>query len=232
MYNLAYYTCYFGGPSNYARTIPPIPSQTVPCYYITNDTNIYGLLENTPWIPVFADTIPVHNCPIKDAMETKLLRTCPHRFEQLQTYDYLCWFDSKLQVYEEKVNELVSKLSQSPEKILVLSKHPYSDEFTSVWDEFNLAMQVDKYSKQKDQNTQYIKKQIENGFSEKITIHFCVGFIIRKMCVLAEECGECWYSHIQECGIEDQISFQFVQQKYIDSIIATNYQETWKYFYE
>jgi len=165
-------------------------------------------------------------------METKQLRTCPHRFEQLRTYDYLCWFDSKLQVYEDKVNELVSKLSESPDKIIVLSKHPYSDQFTSVWDEFYLAIQSDKYAIQAQKYASYIRKQIENGFSEKINIHFCGGWNIRKMCKLAEEYGECWFSHIQECGIEDQISLQFVQQKYIDSIIVTEYQETWKYFYE
>ena len=44
------------------------------------------------------------------------------------------------------------------------------------------------------------------------------------MCKKTEEFGE--------CRIEDQISLQFIQQKYIDFIIPTEYQEIWKYFYE
>ena len=116
--------------------------------------------------------------------------------------------------------------------IIVLSKHPFSDKFNSVWDEFNLAINYEKYSAEKDKYIQYIQTQLENGFSEKINIHFCAGWNIKKMCKKTEEFGELWYKHIQECGIECQISLQFVQQKYIDNIIPIDYQSTWKYSYE
>jgi hypothetical protein len=231
MKNLGFYTCYFGGVSNYSRLIPPLPSTKYDCYYFTNDIYIYNKLNGTAWIAIYMKDVPIHNCDEKDSIEPKKLRCCPHTFDMLNKYEYLCCFDSKLKVYEDKVEELVEKLSNDPNKIIVLSKHPYSNRFNSVWDEFNLAMNVPKYNAQKDQNIQYIQKQITNGFSEKINIHFCAGWNIRKMCKKTEEFGELWYEHIQECGIEDQISLQFIQQKYIDNIIPVEYQETWKYFY-
>jgi hypothetical protein len=229
---LAYYTCFFGGQYNSAKVIGPIPSQTTPCYYFTNNTDMYNALENTLWIRIFVDNVPIHNCPIQDSMETKLLRTCPHKFEQLKDYEYLCWFDNNLQVYENKVHEVISKLDEDDSKTIVLTKHSYSDTFTSVWDEFNLAMQYSKYASQKEQNMKYINNQLTKGFSEKINVHFCSGWNIRKMCKLTEEFAELLYEHIQECGIECQISLSFVQQKYIGSIFILDHKETWKYFYE
>ena len=190
------------------------------------------IIENLKWKRIFVDDIPIHNCHVKDAMETKLLRCCPHKYNLLSKYDYLCWFDNKLEVYENKVEELLIKLEADPNKFIVLNKHPYSDKFNSVWDEFNLAMSFEKYNKQKNQNQLYINKYINNGFSEKINVHFCGSWSIRKMCKKSEEYGELWYSHIQECGIEDQISLSFIQQKYIDWIIIIEYKEAYKYFYE
>ena len=93
-------------------------------------------------------------------------------------------------------------------------------------------MNVNKYSIQRNQYETYINKYINNGYSEKINIHFCGGWNLKKMCKKSEEYGELWYSHILECGIEDQISLSFIQQKYIDYIIPVEYKEVFKYFYE
>ena len=93
-------------------------------------------------------------------------------------------------------------------------------------------MEYDKYNQQRDKNIKYIQTQLNNGFSENINIHFCAGWTLKKMCKKTEEFGELWYSHIKECGIEDQISLQFIQQTYIEYIIPVEYQFTWKYFYE
>jgi hypothetical protein len=232
MKKLAYYTCYFGSRNNYSRMIPPIPSNKNDCYFFTNDTEFYNNLENTNWIRVFMGHIPIHDNHLLDSMEPKEIRCCPHRFEILQNYEYLCWFDSKLYVYENKVEEFMEQLSNDDNKFISLSRHPNSYIYKSVWDEFNLAMNYDKYNIQKDQNIKYIENQINNGFSDQINIHFCAGWTLKKMCKKTEEFGELWYSHIQECGIECQISLQFIVQKYIDNIIPVEYQETWKYCYD
>jgi hypothetical protein len=232
MKDLAYYTCYFGGLKNYSRLIPPLPSTKYDCYYFTNDRYIYNNLLNTQWIVIFMNNVPIHHCNIKNAMEVKLIKSCPHKFEQLKNYKYLCWLDSKIQVYENEIEKLITELSNNDNKIIVMSKHPYSDKFNSVWDEFNLAISYNRYREEKDKYQQYIENQLKKGFSEKINIHFHSGWILRKMCKKTEEYGEMWYEHILECGIECQIALSFIQQKYIDNIISTEYQHTWKYFYE
>jgi hypothetical protein len=35
------------------------------------------------------DNISIHNCNIKDTIETKILRCCPHKFNILTNYEYL-----------------------------------------------------------------------------------------------------------------------------------------------
>ena len=230
-YDLAFYTCYFGGDFNYSKLIPPIPSLQYDCYYFTNNHDIYRQLENTQWKRIFMDNIPIHNCHVKDNMSAKELRVCPHRFEILRDYTYLCWLDSKVQIHEHKVLELIPTLENS-DKIIALSKHDRSNEFSSVWDEFHLAMIYDKYRLEKDKNMAYITRQLENGFSEKIDVHFCSTVTLKKKCDKMIEFDELWYSHIQECGIECQISLSFIQQKYIDYICVLEPKNIWKYFYE
>jgi len=231
MKRLAYYTCYFGGDYNYSNLIPPIPSETTDCYFFTNNPTMYAKLENTKWLRIFIDSIPIHNNSVLDSMSAKEIRSCPHRFPILDEYDYVCWFDTKLKVYEDVAERCVRFLQES-NKTMVLTKHPYSERYKTVWDEFHTAMGTEKYRAQKEQNEAYIKHQLAKGASETINVFYCVGFIMQKRCYKQKEINECWYRHIQECGIEDQISFQFIHQLYADSIHGLAYQESWKYFYE
>jgi predicted 3-demethylubiquinone-9 3-methyltransferase (glyoxalase superfamily) len=199
--------------------------------FFTNNQNVYSKLEGTKWIRIFIDTIPIHNNSIHDTLSTKEIRACPHRFPVLDQYEYLCWFDTKLKVYEEVVERYI-ELLQASNKTMVLTKHAYSDKYTTVWDEFHTAMGIEKYRIQKDKYEAYIKHQLANGYDETISVFYCCGFSLRKRCDQQKEINELWYKHIQECGIEDQISFQFIQKLYGDSIHGLAYQESWKYFYE
>jgi GR25 family glycosyltransferase involved in LPS biosynthesis len=228
---LGYYTCFFGGNDNYSCLIPPIPSESNDCYYFTNNQSIYDALNNTKWIRIFMNEIPIYNDDVLDAMSSKELRSCPHHFEILNNYEYLCWFDTKLKVFDSSVNNCIIRMNDS-NKTVALTKHPYSDKYTSVWDEYNAAIQYEKYCKQKDNYNKYIKKQLESGFSEKIHVFYCGGFSIRKNSENVKDFNEFWFHNIKECGIEYQISLQFVEQKFSNIILELEYQETWKYFYE
>lgn len=210
--------------------IPPVPSTIHDCYYFTNNHEIYEKLKNTTYIRIFVD-IPVFDNHILDTQSSKLLRCCPHKFEILSKYEYVCWHDSKLHVYENKVLDAILEMKKH-NRLIGLTKHPYSDRFKSIWDEFNLAMEFEKYASQKEQNIKYIQKKIKEGFSEHNDIHYACGFSIRKMCKEVYEYNEYWYSNVLECGIEDQISHQFVRQKYNDIILTLDTNQTWKYCWE
>jgi hypothetical protein len=229
---LAYYTCFFGGENNYSYMIPDVPSRTADCYYFTNNKMLYDALEKTKYIRIFMEYIPIYNDMLKDTYSSKELKACPHRFPMLKDYMYLCWHDSKLNVIEDIVIKNMFILDSSYNKLFMLTKHPYSDTHTSVWDEYKLCINTKKYLLEMDKYKKYIETKLQNGYSDKNTIFYCCGWKLIKQCDRAKEIGELWFKEIQECGIEDQISFQFIVQKYGDYIHPLEYQETWKYCFE
>jgi hypothetical protein len=101
---------------------------------------------------------------------------------------------------------------------LLLREHPRT---RSVWDEYTDSITQDRYMLESEKYKNYIKNQIQNGLSE-ITKHHCAcGFLIRNMKhEKMNELNTTWYRHIQECGIQDQISFFFVKQLFTEYILS------------
>jgi hypothetical protein len=224
---LAYYTCFLGSKWNWSRMVPNLPSEKYDCYYFTNNEEMADHVSKTSkWIVVRMD-IPIANNNIIDCMNTKELRTCPHKFKELKDYTYVCWLDSKLNVDEEKIDTLIEQLDTSDKKI-VLSKH--TCQFETVWGEYEEAIKYEKYAAQKDMYKKYIESKLTSGCSEKLPAHYCGGFTIRN---LTDErvlkFNQEWYDNIQECGMEDQISLQFVHQNYTDIILPIEHKWCWVY---
>ncbi len=228
---LAYYTCFMGASynpdiaqPNWSYVSPPTPpSMAHDCYFFTNNKEMYAALGGTGWKRVWMD-VPVYGDSILDRMSSKELRTCPHRFPELTKYEWLCWFDNKLRVDHAVVNDLITNTSKS----LILSKHPH--QFPTVWGEFELAMGYAHYAEQREQNLAYIRKRLAEGASEQLPAHYCGGFHVRRQTdPRVTAFGEEWLRHIQECGIEDQISLQFVHQAFTDIIHPVPYQFGWTY---
>lgn len=227
---LAYYTCFFGGENNYSYLIPPVPSNYYDCYYFTNNRTIYDRLENTNFIRVFVDDIPIYNCQNKDTMSSKKIRCMPFDYDILQKYNYLCWFDNKLEIYSDKVETIVYHLD-TLEQSLVFVKHPYFDKYLSIWDEYNLAIGCEKYAKEKEQYKNYIDSKLKENINNKLDkLFLCGGFKIMKNNLISKQFGKDWYENILDCGIEDQISLYFVAQQYKDKLLLKEYNELFKYF--
>ena len=227
---LAFYTCFIGNHNNTAFIIPPLPSSFIlyDCYYLTNNPYMNQLLQNTGWKVIMVD-IPLTNNETIDCMNCKIIRTCPHKYEELKAYEYICWFDTKLKINVDKIEKLVEEMEISG-KSIVLSKHPY--QFSDVWGEYNEAIKYSRYLIQKDQYKSYIENKILETGTDKLNVHYCGGFSIRK---LTDEkvikFNEEWYENILKCGIEDQISLQFVHQNYTDIILGIEYKACWDYNY-
>jgi hypothetical protein len=178
------------------------------------------------------DSIPIYDDPIEDSFSSKELKACPHHFPILRNYMYLCWHDSKLNVFEDKIIKNMLLLDSMNDKVFMATKHPYSDTHKSVWDEYNLCMDIEKYYMEINKYRDYINSKLATGYSENNEIFYCGGWKLIKQGQLAEVIGELWFKEIQTCGIEDQISLQFVVQKYGQYIYPLPYQETWKYCFE
>ena len=217
-YNLAFYTYFYGSDNNSTFKIPELPSLKYKCYYYTNNQTIFGMLKDTNWIGIYID-ISINDDLIQSCMIGKHLKTMPQEYNELKEYDYLCFLDSKLdKVNEQFVEDFIHKYFIENNYALLLRKHWFIQD--NVWNEYNESMNQKRYKMQEEQYKNYIQKQINSGLSEITENHCACGFLIRNMKhdKMIEINAE-WYKHIQECVIQDQISFFFVKQLFNEYIL-------------
>jgi hypothetical protein len=198
------------------------PSKDHPCYYFTNNQNTFDTAHAAGWIAVL-EPIPIENNEIRDAQNSKFLRCCPHLIEQLARHEYLCYLDSKLWITDlDRVLSIARDLTD--EMPLCMSRHP--GDHTTVWTEFEGAMLQHRYGVQRDRYKSYMDDMLRMGFQD-IPLRHCGGFRIQKRGPLTQRIGENWYAHIGRCGIEDQISWQFVVQQFPGAIVEVPYKSVW-----
>jgi hypothetical protein len=216
---LAYYTSFAGPDSKIADIwgygqIPPVPSDVFDCYYFTNNKTLFDRLQSTKWIPVFIDKM--HKDDVYDSnIVAKEPKVCPHRFKELQNYEYLVYQDTKLSL---KGDAIILNLIQNHGKQFMLFAMQHYGQLigdTSVKREFDTSMNQERYANERHRYEAYIKNQVDLGFNPNDTLHVACGFLIRNNThPRMVELNELWYSHILECGIQDQISFYFVKQRF------------------
>jgi len=216
-YNLAFYTCFYGSDDNLSFKIPELPSNKYDCYYFSNNMNLLKKLKNTKWLAIY-DNKPVSTDIIESCMLSKHVKVSPELFPFLKDYDYTCFLDSKLDWVSEKfVEKFIKKYFIDQNYALLIREHETIKD--SVWNEYSASMSQTRYVLQKDQYMSYIYKQIKKGLSENTERHCQCGFLIRNMNhPIIPELDNTWQSHIEECGIQDQISFFFVKQLFKEHI--------------
>lgn len=224
---LAFYTCFFGGDHNWAAVIPPLPSDKHDCFYFTNNRSVYKKLETTGWIRVWMPTVPISNDMVADAMSTKELKACPYRFPVLTPYTHLCWLDSKRRITNlSRVLEMAESLTG--EAVIALTVNPILDTYTDAWTEYTNAIQYEKYARQKDSYARYITDRLNEGYANAPLRHSIGCWVVRKSPRL-DEIGSLWYEHILKCGIECQIAWQFVSQRFGDSLVEFPAKYIWEF---
>jgi len=216
-YNLAFYTYFYGSNNNPAFKIPELPSLKYKCYYYTNNNTIMELLHHTEWIAIYDDK-PTQDDLIESCMVGKHMKTMTHKYSELQNYDYVCFLDSKLaKVSEQFVEHFIHKYFIEQNYALLIRKHWFIND--NVWNEYNESMKQERYRLESERYKNYIENKVNAGFSIFTQQHCATGFLIRnmkhkKMIEINTE----WYNNIQECGIQDQISFFFVKQLFDEFI--------------
>ena len=217
--NLAFYTYFFGTNDNPAFAIPDVPSLKYKCYYYTNNKTIFEKLKETEWICIFID-IEFKDDVFEPNMYGKHLKAMPQEYQELKDYDYLCFFDSKINNLNVNfIEDYIHKYFINDNKALILRNHEFITGY-NVWSEFYLSMHQPRYHIDHDKYLNYINKQLNIGFNVEDDYHCNTGFLIRNMKnTKIIELNSTWYSHIKECGIECQISFFFVKQLFKDYIV-------------
>ena len=218
---LVFYTYFFGNDSSIANIIPAAPSTVYDCYYFSNNKNTLEKLKGTAWKPVYIDK-GIKNTNVGNTMDGKEIKACPHHFEQLKGYTYSCFFDSKLTVVDTDVEKMIRDKLETGPAVMIMNTHKFVK--PGIWEEYNESMKHDRYRAEEKQYSEYINEQVTNGLKTNVDTHFAGGFIIRKSGSQSEKINEEWYKHIMMAGIQDQISFFFVQQQFKGLIVST---DTW-----
>jgi hypothetical protein len=140
----------------------------------------------------------------------------------LPSSKYKCFYFTNNKLLLEKIKKtkwigIYDKYLIQEDYALLMREHNFIK--NNVLDEFNESMKQKRYVEQKDQYLTYINNQIKNGLSKSTEKHAMCNVLIRNMKhSKIKDINNTWYSHIQECGIQDQISFFFVKQLYKDYI--------------
>ena len=84
-----------------------------------------------------------------------------------------------------------------------------------------------RYRKQRGQIRSYINSQLDKKLESISCPHIATGYSIRNMKHLKMiELNNIWYEHIQQCGIQCQISFHFVKQLFPGLVVTVPFH--WK----
>ena len=215
-YNLSFYTYFYGSNKNPAFRVPELPSLKYKCYYYTNNNTMIELLKGTGWIGIY-DEKPITDDVIQSCMTGKHIKTMSHEYSELKDYDYLCFLDSKAgKVNEQFVEDFIHKYFIEQNYALLLRKHWF---INNLLNEYNESMKQQRYRLESEKYKNYVRTQVNSGLSTLTRQHCACGFLIKnmkheKMIEINTE----WFKHIQECGIQDQISFFFVKQLFDDFI--------------
>ena len=218
-YSLAFYTCFYGENNNVAFKIPEVPSDIYDCYYYTNNIDLLKEIYKTKWKGIY-DNKPVSTNINTSTMQGKYVKVMPHNVNPLKNYDYTCYLDSKLDKVSEsfilqKIEDAFIKKSYA----LLLREHVFIKD-ANIWNEYNESMKQERYKKESDKIKFYINSQVEEGWVEQIDTHCQCGLLLRNMKhPIVLDINNSWYSDIQKCGIQDQISFFFVKQKFNEYIL-------------
>ena len=174
-------------------------------------------LKDSKWIAIYDDK-PTTDDVIQSNMVGKHIKTMPHEYAILREYAYLCYLDSKVEKVNERfVESFITKYFIDQNYALLLREHQFVS--PCVWNEYvESIIHQARYRMESQRYLDYIRGQLTtSGMSQITKQHAQCGFLIRNMRhPKTNEISTTWYRHIQECGIQDQISFFFVKQLFAD----------------
>ena len=163
------------------------------------------------WHPIYLD-LPISTNRVLSAQQSKFPKALPHLFPALKNYDSLFYIDDKVSFNATKMYQQFQILIQK-KQALMMREHPSLKH--NILNELSVAMIQPRYQSQREQTVAYITDQIKQGRDLNVKNLYWTSAILRNMNHPDTiRIGENWYEAILSCGIECQISFDFVAQNY------------------
>lgn len=181
-------------------------------FFISNNENVLALAKARGWIPIFLQ-LNISTNRVLSAQQSKVPKALPHLFPALKHYDFLFYVDDKIAFNANKIYLLKDLLIHGQNYAVLIREHPSLT--NNILNEFAAAMIQPRYQSQRDQVVAYIDKQIKSGLKLQVDRLFWTSAILRNMNHADTRLiNENWYEAIIDCGIECQVSFDFIAQRY------------------
>jgi beta-1,4-mannosyl-glycoprotein beta-1,4-N-acetylglucosaminyltransferase len=211
----------------------PVKHAGVDSFFVINDLDIAEQATALGYIAVVLAHIPTVNAStevsIVNAMHSKLLKVFPQMLASRatgKTYDFVIWMDNK---YDIDWQRAWATINNWPQNAAVMMPRPVV--CCGINKTFNDCMKQERYAIGRNQLQAYIDKQVNEGFSlteadPRDDHSFATGFIVYNMHhENTTKIQALWYEHIQQAGIQCQISMFFVAQRFRQNIAV--YHERW-----
>lgn len=207
---VAIYSTYMGKSNNKTFKRRKI-DKTIDHYFISNNQQILAGAKEDGWTCIELN-LPESDNRILSAQQSKIAKALPHLFSELNQYDYLLYVDDKIDFNSALLWDWIPTI-EAKEGMIMIRCHP--DLKNNVLNEFATSMIQARYQAQKEQMAEYISRKVDQGYQLRVDNMYWTSAILRNMKhPKIKEFNEFWYDEIVSCGIECQISFDFVAQKY------------------
>lgn len=211
--SVAVYTTYCGTTQNATFNPKFVSREPYPHFIISNNQEILERAISVGWKALFLD-LEISDNPIISASQAKIGKAIPNIFKKIMDFDYIFYKDDKMDVDLSKIPSYIHYMNQTRSSILI-RPHPFLTE--NILYEFSEAMLQARYRAQRDKIIAYMSEEIKNGHKLECQL-YATGAILRNTKHPdTEKINRLWYDHILRCGIECQISFDFIAQSF-DSI--------------
>ncbi len=206
---LAVYSTFCGTTNNKTFHEKPVESE-YKHFFISNNQDVLSIAMNLGWEPLFID-LEVSDNLVLSAHQAKIAKAIPHRFQQLNEFEFTFYKDDKIDVDLEKIISHIPILQENNSPLAI---RPHLFLAGNNLFEFGEAMLQARYKAQWAQTVRYITEQIANGYNLECQMYWTSAILRNMRHPDIQLFNETWFENIQRCGIECQISFNFVAQKF------------------
>jgi hypothetical protein len=206
----AIYTTYCGHSKN--RTFKPWEiSADTDYFFVSNNQSVLKEAEPYGWKPIYLP-LEVFENKVFSAYQAKIGKAIPHIFPALARYRYLMYVDDKIKFRSLQLPRLVPLMGNGLFSIGI-REHNFLKK--NVLQEFAEALGQKRYKVLRDHMIAFITKSLDSGLDLQPERIYWTSAILRdNLHKDTIRINEDWYKAILECGINCQLSFNFIAQRY------------------
>jgi len=184
-------------------------------FFISNNTTILNTAKKYGWTPIFFDE-KIFDDKLISAYQAKKAKALPHKFNELKNYDYTFYIDDKGIPNTSKIENTIIELNNSKGS-LGIRAHPWLKNNNLL--EFAEAMLQPRYRVECNKTADYINFAIKEGYVLKSQMYWTSAILRNMKHEDTISLNELWYEHINKCGPNCQISFNFISQKFSSIVL-------------